>query len=147
MERAQCKDTLRRLSNPFLDLRVSPGRIVAEAAGLPLRRAGPIALSVLLACGPDCPSRPPAARVSHPVAEAPAPVWSTADASLATIASEYADGRATVAAGAADGATVSAIATVGSVASTAGGLMTIDPAALYVETISVAAAGGTTSFS
>ena len=258
MERAQCKDALRRLSNPFLDLRVSPGRIVAEEAGLPLRRACPIALSVLLACGTDGPSRPPVARVSltptsaapftslgdtllisavpldaqgapipgvaiayassdatvatvtqgglvtavangnaivhasaegkeatlavavaqavaqvivtpssirvpagetplfhasavdarnHPVAEAPAPVWSTTDASLATIASENADGRATVAAGAADGATVSAIATVGSVASTAGGLMTIDPAALYVETISVAAAGGTTSFS
>jgi len=83
---------------------------------------------------------------NHPVAGAPAPLWSTSDASVAIIVSEGSNGRATVSSGAADGATVSAIATVGSVASTAGGLMTVDHTAVYVETITVTAQGGT-SFS
>jgi plastocyanin len=79
----------------------------------------------------------------NPVAGAPAPVWSTTDASLATIA---ADGRATVSAGATDGATASAIATIGSTSSAAGGLMTVDSTAIYVETITVGSSGPT-SFS
>ncbi|MFL5311555.1 MAG: Ig-like domain-containing protein [Myxococcales bacterium] len=80
---------------------------------------------------------------SHAVVGAPAPVWTTTDPAVATIA---ADGRAAVSPTAATGATVSAIATVGAVPSTAGGAMTVDPSAIYVETISLAAAGAT-SFS
>lgn len=82
---------------------------------------------------------------NHPVAGAPAPVWTTTDATLATIAT---DGRATVSASAAPGAMVSAVATVGTVASTGDGLMTVDPAAIYVETITVSVnLPGTTTFS
>ncbi|HYR20441.1 MAG TPA: hypothetical protein VEQ15_13175, partial [Myxococcales bacterium] len=55
---------------------------------------------------------------NHPVAGAPAPLWSTTDSSLATIVSEGADGRATVSSGLLDGVTVRAIANVGSVLST-----------------------------
>ena len=80
---------------------------------------------------------------NHPVAGAPGPVWTTTDATLATIGT---DGRATVSASAANGATVSAVASVGTVASTAGGLMTVDSTAVYVETITVTAQGPT-SFS
>lgn len=79
----------------------------------------------------------------HAVAGAPAPLWTTTDASVATIA---ADGRATVSSTAPDGATASAIATVGAIASTAGGTMTVDHTAVYAETIVVTAAGPT-SFS
>src|SRR6267143_3781768 len=53
---------------------------------------------------------------NHPVVGAPAAVWSTTDPAVATIAPDATvatDGRATVSAGAPDGATVSAIATVG----------------------------------
>jgi Bacterial Ig-like domain (group 2) len=70
----------------------------------------------------------------HAVVGAPAAVWTTSDAALATIA---ADGRATVSPSAPTGATVSAIATVGAVSSTSGGAMTVDPTAVYVETITI----------
>jgi len=79
----------------------------------------------------------------HAVVSAPAPVWTTSDAALATVAT---DGRATVSSSAPTGATVSAIATVGAVSSASGGVMTVDPSAIYVETISVTASGAT-SFS
>jgi uncharacterized protein YjdB len=81
---------------------------------------------------------------SHPVAGAPAPAWSTTDPAIATIG---ADGRAAVSASASETQTVSAVATVGPVSSTAGGLMTIDSTAIYVETITVTAPPGFTSFS
>jgi plastocyanin/uncharacterized protein YjdB len=71
---------------------------------------------------------------NHPVGGAPAPVWTTTDATVATIGS---DGRATVSATAANGAAVSAVATVGGIASASGGLMTVDSTATYVETINV----------
>jgi hypothetical protein len=71
---------------------------------------------------------------NHPVVGAPAPVWTTTDPAVATIGT---DGRATVSPTAATGATVSAIATVGAVPSTSGGAMTVDPAAVYVETIAI----------
>jgi len=72
----------------------------------------------------------------HPVAGQPLPVWTTTDGALATIAQ---DGRAAVSASAAPGSTASARATVSGIASTSGGLMTIDPAAVYVESIALAA--------
>ncbi len=79
----------------------------------------------------------------HAVAGAPAPVWSTTSPAVATIA---ADGRATVTPTATNGDTVSAVAAVGAVSSTTGGLMTVDSTAIYVETI-VVRASGSTSFS
>ena len=79
---------------------------------------------------------------NHPVAGAPAPVWTTSDPAVATIG---ADGRAAVSASAATGATASAIATVGTVSSAGGGLMTVDPSAVYVETITVSPQGTTFS--
>src|SRR5919202_918307 len=60
---------------------------------------------------------------NHPVAGAPAPVWTTSDPSVATIGT---DGRATVSSTAPDGSTAAAIATVGTVSSAPGGLMTVD---------------------
>jgi plastocyanin len=78
----------------------------------------------------------------HPVGGAPAPVWTTSNPAVATIG---ADGRAAVSSTAVKGDIATAIATVGTVASTSGGAMTVDPSAVYVETISVAP--GATSFS
>src|SRR5256885_2037157 len=72
------------------------------------------------------------------VAGSPAPAWTTTDAALATIAS---DGRAAVSGAVASG-TVRAVATVGQLTSQTGGVMTIDPAAVYVETILVSAPSG-----
>ena len=71
---------------------------------------------------------------NHPVAGAPAASWTTSNPAVATIA---ADGRATVSSTAATGATARAIATVGALASASGGSMTVDPAAVYAETITV----------
>ena len=71
---------------------------------------------------------------NHPVGGAPAASWTTSDPAVATIG---ADGRATVSSTAATGATARAIATVGAVASASGGTMTVDPAAVYAETITV----------
>ena len=79
---------------------------------------------------------------NHVVAGAPAPGWTTSDATVATIA---ADGRATVSSTAPNGATASAIATVGTVTSTSGGAMTVQSTAVYAETITVT--GSTASFS
>src|SRR5205823_9745167 len=78
---------------------------------------------------------------NHPVAGAPLPVWTTSDPAVATIGT---DGRAMVSSSAPDGATANAIATVGTVASTTGGLITVDATAVYVETIMVT--GTPTSF-
>ena len=75
---------------------------------------------------------------NHPVAGAPGTVWTTSDSSVATIG---ADGRATVSSTASDGAMATAVATVGTVSSTAGGLMTVDSTAVYVETITVTPEG------
>src|SRR5713101_6654578 len=58
---------------------------------------------------------------NHPVAGAPAPVWTTSAPAVATIG---ADGRAAVSASAASGDTATAIATVGALSSTSGGVMT-----------------------
>jgi plastocyanin len=79
----------------------------------------------------------------HAVVGAPTPVWTTSNPAVATIGT---DGRATVSSSAASGDMASAIATVGAVSSTSGGAMTVDPSAVYVETISVTASGST-SFS
>jgi len=79
---------------------------------------------------------------NHVVAGAPATVWSTSDATVATLA---ADGRATVSSTAPNGAPARAIATVGTLPSTSGGAMTVQSTAVYAETITVT--GSTTSFS
>ncbi len=75
---------------------------------------------------------------NHPVVGAPPPAWTTTDAALATIVTEgVTDGRATVSAGASDGVMVSAVATVGTVSSAGGGLMTVDSTAVYAETVTI----------
>ena len=74
------------------------------------------------------------------VAGAPAPVWTTNNPAIASLG---ADGRAAVSSSAANGSMVSAVATIGSLSSSAGGQMTIDSAAVYVETIVVIASGST----
>jgi plastocyanin len=79
----------------------------------------------------------------HAVVGAPAPVWTISNPAVATIGT---DGRAAVFSSATSGGMASAIATVGAVSSTSGGAMTVDPSAVYVETISVTASGST-SFS
>ena len=76
------------------------------------------------------------------VAGAAAPAWTTSNSAIATI---VASGRATVSSSAVNGWTVSAIATIGSLTSSAGGQMIIDSTATYVESIAVAASGGSTS--
>jgi hypothetical protein len=104
---------------------VTPGSIRVPPGETPLFRATPVDAR------------------NHPVAGAPAAAWATSDPSVATIG---ADGRAAVSSTASDGATATAIATVGTVSSTTGGLMTVDSTAVYVETITVTAQGST-SFS
>jgi hypothetical protein len=70
----------------------------------------------------------------------PAVVWSTTDPVRTTIG---ADGRA-VLGGRTGGTVVRAVATIGSLSSTTGGLMAVDPDALYVETVAVSVTGGPT---
>jgi hypothetical protein len=103
---------------------VTPGSIRVPAGETPLFRASAVDAR------------------NHVVAGAPAAVWSTSDATVATLA---ADGRATVSSTAPNGAPARAIATVGTLPSTSGGAMTVQSTAVYAETITVT--GSTTSFS
>ena len=75
--------------------------------------------------------------LGSPVAGAATPSWSSSDSAVLTVASS---GRGAVPATAASGATARAIATAGAVASTTGGTVTVDPAAVYVETLTVTSA-------
>jgi uncharacterized protein YjdB len=68
-------------------------------------------------------------------------VWTTTDPAVATITP---NGRAFVNGSAPTGATARAVATFGSVSSTAGGSMTIDPSAVYAETVVASVSGGPT---
>src|SRR5438128_5255843 len=61
---AQCKDAARRLSNLSSTCRPAPVGFAAEEGWMPLRRACPFAVLVLLACGGGGPSRPPVASIS-----------------------------------------------------------------------------------
>lgn len=67
------------------------------------------------------------------------PVWSTTTADVAIIG---ADGRAAVPSRAPAGATVRAVATFGSISSTSGGSMIVDPTAVYAETVVATVTGG-----
>ena len=75
------------------------------------------------------------------VAGTSTPDWSSSNASVLTVASS---GLGAVAAGAATGATATAIATISAIPSSSGGALTVDPAAVYVETLTVTSATSTT---
>jgi trimeric autotransporter adhesin len=73
--------------------------------------------------------------LGHPMLNGPVPVWSSSDPALLTV---DASGRGAVSGAAPTGATARAIASAGAIASTGGGVITVDPAAVYVEGILIA---------
>src|SRR5216684_1739017 len=105
--------------------------MAAEGGWMPLRRACPFAVLVLLACGGGGPSRPPVASVSL-TPSAPAPLTSLGDSVLLTAVALDAGGAPILGAGLVLCPTVRTVCTVmqcGVVNSLPNGTPTINPSA------------------